>query len=65
MAVPKQAELGMALSDLTRQMGISEQTFLPSEEAGRMSVVVSDSAAQATAAREHPPEEVRGRSGSR
>jgi len=27
VAVLKQAELGMAVSDLTRQMGISEQTF--------------------------------------
>ncbi len=27
VAVLKQAELGMAISDLTRQMGISEQTF--------------------------------------
>ena len=27
VAVLKQAELGMAVSDVTRQMGISEQTF--------------------------------------
>jgi putative transposase len=27
VAVLKQAELGMAVSDLTRQVGISEQTF--------------------------------------
>ena len=27
LAVLKQAELGMAVSDVTRQMGISEQTF--------------------------------------
>lgn len=27
VAVLKQAELGMAVSDLTRQMGIAEQTF--------------------------------------
>ncbi len=35
VSVLKQAELGMAVGDIVRQLGISEQTFLPLEEAVR------------------------------
>ncbi len=60
VAVLKQAELGMAVSDLTRRMGISEQTFYRWKKAIRGPSVGSGAGAQTAAGREYALEEARG-----
>ena len=61
VAVLKQAELGMAVSDLTRQMGISEQTChrWKKQYAGLQSDQVRGRT-HAVAGREYALEEARG-----